>query len=388
MKNFIFENKTRVYFGKGCVQEFLASLLNGYQTVMFAYGCGSIKKNGIYDQILYILQREGKNIVEFSGIKPGPTYEKVLEGIRLAREKKAELILAVGGGSVMDCCKAVSLGAVYGGDLWRDFWERNGIVDFSPIPLGVVVTTGGSGSECNGVSILTNEKTRIKKGQNYEKCSPGFALIDPSYTFSESKQQMISGAVAALSHVMEIYFSQPDEDNVSDDIAEALMKSLIRNMRNAWKAPQDYEAKSNLLWASAMAKNRVIKAGKRGDFLCCQIEQELEAYTGCPHGLDCAILRPAYYRRICKEHPDQFGRFAVNVWGIPADGKTKTELAREGVEAFADFIREFGLPQRLQELGLENTAVIKRIAGECASSAGSYRGLERREIEALLRECC
>lgn len=385
MNNFIFENRTKVYFGRGCVKEYLASLLRRCDTVMFAYGCGSIKKNGIYDEILYILQKEEKNIVEFPGIMANPSYEKVMEGIRLARENRVELILAVGGGSVMDCCKAVALGTVYEGDWWSCFWERSGILDFSPLPLGCVVTAGGSGSECNGTSVIVRGKRKI--GQDYEKCAPGFALIDPAYTFSEPRERMISGGASALFHAMEIYFSLPDGDNVSDDLTEALMKSIIRNLRKVVKEPKDYEARSNLLWASAMAKNRMIKAGKRGDFLSRQIERQLEAHTGCPHGSDCAVLRPVYYGLLCKEKPEKFARFAVNVWGIHAEGKTETELAEAGISALAGFMKELGLPGTLRELGIKEKTEFIQIAAECRSSLGSYRAIGQEEIGKLLETC-
>ena len=385
MNNFIFENRTRVYFGRGCVKEYLASLVRNYETVMLAYGRGSIKKNGIYDELLYILQKEGKTIVEFSGITPNPTYEKAMEGIRLVRDKRAELILGVGGGSVMDCCKAMALGAAYEGNWWKDYWERNGIIDFSVLPLGVIVTAEGSGSACNGTSVLVKGKKKI--GRDYEKCSPVFALIDPVYTFSESPAQVLANGIASLSHVMEIYFSRPDEDNVSDDLAEALMKSIIRNLKKAAEDSENYEARSNLLWASALAKNRIIKVGKRGDFTCRQIERQLEAHTGCLHGQDCAVLRPAYYRRLCGEQPGKFARFAGNVWAAPAEGRTEEELAREGVQALTDFINGLGLPKNLRELGVKNTAALKQIAEECTSTAGSYREMGHEEILQLLEEC-
>ena len=385
MNNFIFENRTRVYFGRGCVKEYLASLVRNYETVMLAYGRGSIKKNGIYDELLYILQKEGKTIVEFSGITPNPTYEKAMEGIRLVRDKRAELILGVGGGSVMDCCKAMALGAAYEGNWWKDYWERNGIIDFSVLPLGVIVTAEGSGSACNGTSVLVKGKKKI--GRDYEKCSPVFALIDPVYTFSESPAQVLANGIASLSHVMEIYFSRPDEDNVSDDLAEALMKSIIRNLKKAAEDSENYEARSNLLWASALAKNRIIKVGKRGDFTCRQIERQLEAHTGCLHGQDCAVLRPAYYRRLCGEQPGKFARVAVNVWAAPAEGRTEEELAREGVQALTDFINGLGLPKNLRELGVKNTAALKQIAEECTSTAGSYREMGHEEILQLLEEC-
>ena len=198
---------------------------------------------------------------------------------------------------------------------------------------------------------------------------------------------MLANGIASLSHVMEIYFSRPDEDNVSDDLAEALMKSIIRNLKKAAEDSENYEARSNLLWASALAKNRIIKVGKRGDFTCRQIERQLEAHTGCLHGQDCAVLRPAYYRRLWGEQPGKFARFAVNVWAAPAEGRTEEELAREGVQALTDFINGLGLPKNLRELGVKNTAALKQIAEECTSTAGSYREMGHEEILQLLEEC-
>ena len=247
MNNFIFQNLTKVYFGKGCVKEYLASLIeNCGDTVMLAYGGGSIKRNGIYDEITGILEKNGKKVVEFSGIVANPTYAKVCEGAKLAKENHADVILAVGGGSVMDCCKAVSLAAVYDGDIWDDFWARPGEIKVRPVTLGMIVTVTGTGSECNGGAVITNEEKKIKTGRDYPALNAEFALLDPEYTYSVPEKQMVSGGFDILSHIMETYFSAPDEDNVSDDIMEALMKSVIRNLRAAVKDPKDYNAR---LWS-------------------------------------------------------------------------------------------------------------------------------------------
>lgn len=388
MNNFIFENSTKAYFGKGCVKEYLSCLTKHYgPNVMFAYGGGSIKRNGIYDEVMECLGRAGKNVTEFSGIMPNPTYAKVLEGAKLAREKKIDLILGVGGGSVMDCCKAVSMAAVYDGNLWTDFFERPGIMDFEPLPLGVVVTVAGTGSEMNGGAVITNEALKVKTGRDYPKCNPRFALLDPTYTYSVPKRQMVSGSFDILSHIMEIYFSAPDEDNVSDDIAEALMKNVIRNLRTAIRNPEDYTARSNLMWDAAMAENRVIKLGKRMDFECHNIEHQLGAYTDCNHGEGLAVLQPVYYRHIYKSGIAKFKRFAVDVWGISNEGKGDEETARAGVEALADFIREIGLPSSLRELGIGEEADLKEIADSCGISAGSYKQMTREEIFQILQEC-
>lgn len=388
MNNFIFENGTKVFFGKGCVKEYLACLTKGYgDTVMLAFGGGSIKKNGIYDEVVSILNGAGKQIVEFPGIMANPTYAKVLEGAKLARKHHVGLILGVGGGSVMDCCKAVSIAARYEGNPWENFWARPGIFDFEPLPLGVVVTAAGTGSECNGGSVITNETLKVKTGRDYPKCNPKFALMDPAYTFSVPRFQMVSGGFDTLSHIMEIYFSGPDEDNVSDDIAEALMRNVIRNLRAAVKNPEDYTARSNLMWDGTMAENRIIKLGKRTDFQCHQMRHQLGAYTGCNHGAGLAVLQPVYYRHIYKDGLCKFKRFAVEVWGISPEGKTDEEIACAGLHGLEDFIREIGLPATLRELGVDESTDLKAIADSSGIAAGGYRRLTKEEILGIFREC-
>lgn len=388
MNNFIFENATKTFFGKGCVREYLACLSGHYgSTVMLCYGGGSIQKNGIYDEVIGCLKKAGKTVIEFPGIMANPTYAKVLEGAKLAREKKVDLLLGVGGGSVMDCCKAISMAAVYEGDLWADFWARPGVIDFEPLPLGVIVTVAGTGSEMNGGAVITNETLKIKTGGDYPKCNPKFALMDPTYTYSVPKQQMVSGGFDILSHIMETYFSEPNEDNVSDDISETLMRGVIRDLRASIQNPQDYTARSNLMWESTMGENRIIKLSKRMDFQCHQMEHQLGAYTNCNHGAGLAVLHPVYYRHIYKDGLSKFRRFAVNVWGISPDGKTAEELARAGVEALADFIREIGLPTTLRELGVDETVDLEAIAASCNLAPGSYKKMTQVEILEIFREC-
>ncbi len=388
MNNFIFENGTKVFFGKGCVKEFLAGNLNRYgNNVMLAYGGSSIKNNGVYDEIKQILENEGKNVVEFSGIMSNPTYAKVMEGAALAKENNIDVILGVGGGSVMDCCKAVSLAAAYDGDIWEDFWEKNGVVYFDPIPLGVVVTVTGTGSECNGGAVITNEEKKVKTGRDYPKCNPKFALMDPEYTFSVPKRQTASGGFDILSHIMETYFSKPDEDNISDDISEALMRSVIRNLPKALEDPKDYTARSNLMWAATMAENRLIKLGKACDFQAHQIEHQLGAYTNCNHGCGLAVIHPVYYRHIYKDGLKKFVRFARNVWDVKSDGMTDEETALAGIEALAGFIKEIGLPSTLRELGMTDKVSLPEIAGSCNIAPGSYGNMTKEAILEILDEC-
>ena len=387
MNNFIFENSTKVIFGKGCVKEYLRCLLGHYgDTVMLAYGGGSIKRNGIYDEILDTLQAAGKSVVEFNGIMPNPTYAKVLEGAALAKEHGVDMILAVGGGSVMDCCKAVSLAATYDGDVWADFWARPGVISHEPLPLGVVVTVSGTGSECNGGAVITNEELKVKTGRDYPKCNPKFALLDPAYTFGVPKAQMLSGGFDTLSHIMEIYFSAPDEENVSDDIAEALMRGVIRDLRAAAKDPEDYTARSNLMWEATMAENRVIKLGKKTDFQVHMMEHQLGAYTDCNHGAGLAVLHPVYYRKICEKGAAKFTRFATRVWDIPAEGKSEKVLAHAGVEALADFIKELGLPTTFKEMGIGDDLPLGEIAASVPITPGGYGGLTAKDILDIFQE--
>lgn len=388
MKNFVFENSTKVYFGEGCVKEYLSSLAEKHgKRVLLAYGGGSVKKNGIYDEVASILKEAGKEIIEFSGIMSNPTYAKVLEGAKLAREGHADWILGIGGGSVMDCCKAVSMAAVSDKDIWDEYWAKPGVIDFQPMPLGVIVTVAGTGSECNGGAVITNEKLKIKTGRDYPKCNAEFALMDPTYTYSVPVEQMVSGGFDILSHIMETYFSEPNEDNVSDDISEALMRSVIRNLRAALKDPKDYTARSNLFWDSTMAENRLIKLGKKCDFECHQMEHQLGAYTNCNHGCGLAVIHPVYYRHIYKDGLAKFVRFAEHVWQIPRQGKSDEELAEAGIDALADFIREIGLPVSLRDLGADEKTDLKEIADSCNLSQGSYKKMTHEEILDIFREC-
>ena len=387
MNNFIFENRTKTYFGRGCVKEYLACLVGDSQTIMLAYGGGSIQENGIYEEVTHILSTAGKTIVEFSGIRPNPTYRKVQEGAALAIEKGVDMILAVGGGSVMDCCKAVSMAAVYSGDIWEDFWERPGVVDFAPLPLGVIVTAAGTGSEMNGGAVITNEEKKVKAGRDYPACNPRFALMDPAYTISVPLRQMVSGGFDIFSHIMETYFSGPDEENVSDDISEALMRGVIRDLWACVENPENYTARSNLMWESTMAENRIIKLGKQCDFQCHHMEHQLGAYTNCNHGEGLAVLQPVYYRHIYRQGLSKFARFASRVWGISPEGKNQEELAKAGVEALADFIDKLGLPTSLRQLGMTDDSSLREIADSCQLSQGSYQAMSHEEILSILQEC-
>ena len=384
MNDFIFENKTKVYFGKDGVKQHLRGQLTHYgKTVLLAYGGGSIKRNGIYDEVSGILREAGKTIVEFGGIMPNPTYAKVQEGAKLARENHVDLILAVGGGSVSDCCKIVSAQAKLDEDIWTMENEKHSIpTDF--IPLGTIVTVFGTGSEMNNGAVITHEEKKIKGA--LWGAQADFAVLDLNYSMSVPFQQVLSGAFDTLSHAMETYFGKPEQNNLSDDINEAVMRSTIRNIRILLTDHENYNARSELAWASAMAENSILKLGKITDFQCHMLEHQLGAYTNCNHGAGLAVIHPVLYRHVYKAGVQRFARFARNVWDI-APKENEEETARAGVEALAAFIREIGLPTSFAEMGISEDTDFRAIADSTVLTAGCCKKLSRDELYEILMEC-
>ena len=389
MQNFVYAYPTKVYFGKGAAKDHLAGILRDYgPNVLLAYGGGSIMKNGVYDEITGILKAAGKTVTEFSGIMSNPTFAKAEEGARLAQDCKADLILAVGGGSVIDCCKIVAAQAVTEEDLWEVEMVRHGAPQGKPIPLGAVVTASGTGAEMNGGAVITNEKAKIKGGMF--AAAPQFALLDPDYTMSLPRMQVLSGAFDTLSHAMETYLGRSDRDNVSDEVALAVMRSTVVNMRTLLKDIGDYTARSNLMWTSAMAENGILKVGRVTDFECHQIEHQLGAYTDCNHGQGLAVLHPAYYRHIAGDAADKFARMAQAVWEIDPAGKTNQQLAQDCVQALTDFIAACGLPTKLSQLHTKaeiTPALLREVADSTNLLANGPRQLTHNEVYEILTEC-
>ena len=380
MQKFVYEYPTKVYFGEGAAKEHLAGAVAGYgQNVMLAYGSGSVKKNGIYDEVKKILEDAGKKVTDFNGIMSNPTYAKVQEGAELAKKEKIDLILAVGGGSVIDCCKIVAAQAKTDKDLWEmEMTEYQFPTDV--IPMGAVVTASGTGAEMNGGAVITNEEKVIKAGM--AAAAPRFAILDPAYTASVPRMQVISGAFDTLSHAMETYLGNSDQDNVSDDVALVVMRNTVVNMRRLMGNIDDMQARGNLMWDSAMAENGILKVGRVTDFQAHQIEHQLGAYTDCNHGQGLAVIHPAYYRHIVKNAQEKFTRFAKEVFGAGT--------AEAGVEALSDFIRECGLPARMGELRLKveiTPELLRNVADTCNVIKCGPRELGRDEIYDILMEC-
>lgn len=381
MENFVYEYATKVYFGKGVAKQHLANILSAYgPNVLLAYGGGSIKRSGVYEELVDMLKSAGKTITEFSGIMPNPTYKKVQEGAKLARENKIDLVLAVGGGSVVDCCKIICAQAATDEDLWEAEMVRHSPLPAEPIPLGAVVTASGTGAEMNRGAVITNEAVKIKGGMY--AAAPRFAILDPDYTMTLPRMQVLSGAFDTLSHAMETYFGRSDQDNVSDEVALAVMRSTVVNMRTLLRDINDYTARSNLMWTSAMAENGILKVGRLTDFECHQIEHQLGAYTDCNHGQGLAALHPAYYRHIVKDAPEKFARMGQAVFGVDEAGAA--------VEALAAFIQECGLPTKLSQLHsrVEITPeLLRQVADSTNLLPNGPRQLTHDEVYDILMEC-
>lgn len=380
MNKFTFSYPTKVYFGEGAAADALKQELSRFgETVMLAYGGGSVKKSGVYDELKALLTEAGKKVVDFSGIMPNPTYAKVQAGAELAKEQHVDFILAVGGGSVIDCCKVISVQAVADEDIWRMEYEQ-GKFPTAGIPMGAVVTASGTGAEMNAGAVITYEE-KLWKGPIVGSCA-SFAVLDPAYTATVPPMQVLSGAFDTLSHAMETYLGASDADNVSDDVALAIMRNTVVNMRRLISNIDDMQARSNLMWDSAMAENGILKVGRLTDFQAHQIEHQLGAHTDCNHGQGLAVIHPAYYRHILKDAPEKFTRFANAVFN--------KDTAEEGLAALVDLIESCGLPTKMGQLHskVEITPdVLRHVADTCNIIKSGPRELSREEIYEILLEC-
>ena len=385
MKSFIFEKIPKVYFGEGSLKQALSTELKKIgSNVMVAYGGGSIKKNGVYDEIVKILKENDKNIIEFNGIMSNPTYNKVQEGANIAKENNVDFILAVGGGSVVDCCKIVSVQAKTEEDIWKKKKKKREFPK-SGIPMAAIVTASGTGAEMNSGAVITNEELNMKTGMLGSLAE--FVVLDPTYTLTVPMKQVISGAFDTLSHCMETYFGISEETNVSDEINEAIMRNVIKNIREVIKNPEDKYVRSELMWDSSIAENGLLKLGKITDFQCHQIEHQLGAYTNCNHGQGLAIIHPIVYKHIYKENINKFARYAKEVWKIDPTGLSNEEIALKGIETLAEFIKEIGLPSKLSEINITDKEILRKVADTSNISKGCCKQLTSNEIYEILLEC-
>lgn len=380
---FSYTNPTKLYFGEDALDSLPRELARYGDRVLLAYGGGSIKKTGLYDEVRGILEAAGKEVFEVPGVMPNPTVEKLYAGCTVARDNDVDLILAVGGGSVVDYAKAVSVSAWCDEDPWEKYYARLEEPDNRIIPVGSVLTMTGTGSEMNGGSVITNRATKQKIGHVFgEEVFPKFAILNPRLTFTVPRYQMVAGIFDAMSHILEQYFSG-DDDNTSDYLAEGLMRSLVHSSRIAAVDPEDYEARSNIMWTSAWALNTLIAKGKSTDWMVHMIGQAIGAYTDATHGMTLSAISPAYYRLVMPYGLPKFARFATAVWDVDASGKTDEETAAEGLERMEDWMRELGLVMSISELGVTDD-MIDGIADGSFVMDGGYHVLDRDEIVAVL----
>lgn len=362
--------------------------------VLLAYGGGSIKRTGLYDKICQWLEESGKEVVDFGGIMPNPTYAKVQEGARIVRDEHIDFILAVGGGSVIDCCKIVSSQAMMDVDAWDDWYVGHNLPkEF--VPMGAVVTASGTGAEQNNGAVITNEEKKLK--QPLFGAFHSFAILDSDLTKTLPMKQVISGAFDTLSHCMETYMGKPQSTNVSDEVNEAVMRNVIKNIHAIIADPDDDFARGELMWDSAMAENGLLKLGKVTDFQCHMIEHAVGAYTDCNHGQGLAILHPTFYRHLLNAGTAKLARMAQEVWGVKSDVEGVTyrnadaaelrTIAEKGIAALEAFIKEIGLPTHWSEIGITDDAVLRAASDTCFITPGCCKQMSRNEIFELLKEC-
>lgn len=382
--NFTFSNPTTLHFGDEAMKALGAELSKYGNTVLLTYGGGSIKRNGIYDDVMAVLRALGKKVVELPGVMPNPTVQKLREGAALARENNVDFILAVGGGSTIDYAKGVAASAWCEGDPWEKYYLHMEDPTCRIIPLGCVLTMAGTGSEMNGGSVITNHEQKLKIGKVFgPELFPKFAILNPRYTFSVPKRQMVAGIFDIMSHIMEQYFSGTD-DNTSDYIAEGLMRSLIHSSRIAVRNPQDYEARSNIMWTATWALNKLIAMGKSEDWEVHMIGQAIGAYTDATHGMTLSGVSIAYYKFIMDAGLPKFVRFAKSVWGVGGEGLSDREVALRGIDALEAWMKEIGVATEISSLGVTED-MLDGIADATFLLTGGYRTLTHDDVVAILR---
>lgn len=385
--NFSYSNPTRLHFGKDALQALNEELPKYGSKVLLTFGGGSIKKNGIYEQVMNLLKSNGKTVIEDGGVMPNPTIEKLYEGSRIARENDVDLILAVGGGSVCDYAKAVSVSAWCKDDPWEKYYLRMEDVaaDTKIIPVGCVLTMVGTGSEMNGGAVITNHEQKLKIGHVFgDQVFPKFSILNPEFTYTLPKRQMVAGFYDIMNHITEQYFSGED-DNASDYISEGLLRSLIHSSRIALANPQDYEARSNIMWIATWALNTLIAQGKTTDWMVHMIGQSIGAYTDATHGMTLSAVSMAYYRHICPYGLAKFKRFAINVWAVDPAGKTDEQVATEGLVRMEAYMQELGLVMNIRELGVTED-MLNGIVDGVLPMNGGYKVLDKNEVMQILRE--
>ena len=382
--NFSYYNPTKLYFGKNSIECLEAELLQQGKNILLVYGGGSIKKNGIYKQVLHTLETLDKNVFEISGVMPNPTYQKLLEGCKVAKENNIDFILAIGGGSVIDYAKGIANCTYCTEDAWTKYYENWEEVTNEVLPIGCILTMVGTGSEMNNCSVITNTEKTSKLGRIFDDRSyPKFTILDPTYTYTLPKYQMVAGIYDIMSHILEQYLSG-DDDSTNDYLAEGLMQSLIHSSKIAIDNPLDYEARSNIMWTATWALNSLIGSGKPQDWQAHGIGETIGAYTDATHGMTLSATAIAYYEYLLPNALDKFVRFAKNVWHVQ-DLETKQQTALAGLETMKHWMQELGLVLSIQELGVTEE-MLEKIASDVNGNENAYRALTKEAVLDILKK--
>lgn len=384
--NFSYCNPTKLYFGEKALKSLKLELGKYGDKVLLIYGGGSVKRNGIYDAIMDILTARHKKVAEIAGVMPNPTVAKLREGVAIAKKHNPDLILAVGGGSVCDYAKAVSVSVHTDDDPWEKYFIRFEEPDCPVVPVGCILTMAGTGSEMNAGSVITNEETHQKIGHVFagESVMPKFSILNPEYTMTLPEYQMKAGIYDIFNHICEQYFSGTD-DSTSDYISEGLMRSVIHSSRIAVKDPKNYEARSNIMWTATWALNTLVAKGKPGDWMVHVMGQAVGGFTNATHGMTLAAVSLPYYRYIMPYGLAKFVRFAKNVWDVCPDGKSDEEIATEGLQKMESWMKEIGVVLSIKKLGATED-MLPGIVQAVFHLKGGYKELDNDEILAILKE--
>jgi alcohol dehydrogenase YqhD (iron-dependent ADH family) len=385
MKPFSFHNPTLIDFGEGTVNNLARHIKPLATKVLLVYGGGSIKKTGLYDQVLQQLTEIGIETIELAGVEPNPRVTTVRKGIALCRERGVDFILAVGGGSVLDAAKAVAAGVPYQGDVW-DFLIHKAKIK-SALPLGTILTLSATGSEMNGNSVITNWELKLKKAFGSIHTYPKFSILDPTLTYTLPRDQTCNGIVDMMSHVFEQYFSLTTDTPLQERLCESILQTVIENGEIALAHPTNYEARANLMLCGTYALNGgMISVGVQGDWATHGIEHEVSAIYDIPHGVGLAILFPNWMRYVYRQRADRFVQYATRVWHVDPSGKSADEIVLEGIAATREYFNRIGMPATLKDVNIDETH-IDQMAKEAVvfGKIGSFKSLDEQDVRAILR---
>jgi hypothetical protein len=386
MENFEFCNPTKIVFGRGGEEKVGAEAAAYSKKVLLHFGGNSIKKSGLYDRVTASLKKAGVEWVELAGVKPNPRLSLVYEGVKLCKEHKLGLVLAVGGGSVIDSAKAIAMGAVIDGDVW-DFYLGKG-APVAALPIGTVLTLPAAGSEASTGTVITKEEGWLKRAVNSELIYPRFSILNPELAFTLPKFQVACGAMDISAHLMERYFTNVKNVAFTDRLIEATLKTIIRQAPLILKNSQDYDAWSEFMWAGTIAHNNLLNTGRVGDWASHDIEHEISGIYDVAHGAGLAVVFPAWMKHVLHQDLDRFVQWAVRVWNVEMDVFNPEAVAREGIARMETFIHSLGLGTRLGDLGIKDDR-INEMADKCTDdntrTVGNFVKLDREAVRKILR---